>query len=202
MALNYDGRAELRFFYATTLGGRTIQHKHTIDILPEQIVGATPPINFVALDMLNHAGGDIVLAQLVDDYLALMLPLWRPSTEFLYVELWRYNPEPSEDATFMGVYNLADVGSAASGVDVEGQQATLTFRTASGGVMRVQYMEPNNAQNNRETYPTSLSTYNAIITYMTGTTHAFVARDNSRPIGSIAVGFGRNERLMRKRFRE
>lgn len=199
---NYDGRHELRFFYTTTLNSRALTHRHTIDFDGSPYNSVDPPRDFASTTVTTHGDDDVSLASMVDDYVALLLPFWRPTTEFARCEWWRYGAEPSEDAVFMGVHDILEPGTAASGVDIEAQQATITYRLVGGGVMRQQLMEVFVAGNGYQTFPTAVAIVNNLSAYIRGTSHCFLGRDNTRPIATIGLGLGQNERLWRKRFRE
>lgn len=198
----FDGRSELRFFYATDVSSRVLPHLYTLDFDFPDISGFTIPINFVTVDLFDWGGGEITLSAMVDGLMTLLLPFWRPTTEFSRVEWWYYEAEPSQDASFVGVYDLSLPGTAGAGTDTAAHQSTITYRTAGGGHMRQQLMETIIVSNNVQTYPTSIAIVNNLIDYMVGSSHRWCGRDDTRPIVSIKAGFGQNERLARKRFRE
>lgn len=199
---NYDGRNEMRFTYATNLNSRVFTHRMTIDFDPEVGDGATLPVNFATVDLVTPGAIELTLSDMVTDLLDLLLPFYRTTTEWLFAEWWRYPAEPSQDAVFYGVQTINAPGTAPSGADLEAQQCTITYRTAGGGIMRQQLMESIVAGNAVQTFPTTLTIANSLATYMVGTGHLWVGRDNTRPIASYRLGSGQNERLARKRFRE
>lgn len=197
----YDGRYELTFFYATVLSGLSLNHRLTIDFRPGFIEPPAPGSPFSAYSTTLGSGGSGTLDTAANDLLDLLLPFWRPTTEFSRVELWAYDAEPSTDKTFLSVMELAEPGTAAAGTDVAAQQETMTLRTVNGGIMRVQLMEPVSSLTSRQNPPFSPAHFDALRSYMVGLTHPWVGRDNSRPLAAIAWGSGQNEKLFRKRFR-
>lgn len=198
----YDGQFELKYFYTTTLSSRAIPHTFTIDVKLNFL--SMPPAGspFSAYPTVLHSGGAGTLDVAANDLLDLLLPFWRPTTEFSRVELWQYFPEPSTDKTFLAVLDLAEPGTAAAGVDVAAQQETMTLRTVNGGIMRVQMMEPVSTLTTYQTPPFTPAHFDALRAYLVSLAHPFVGRDDSRPLAAIGWGSGQNEKLGRKRFRE
>lgn len=197
----YDGQFELRYFYATVLSGLSLNHRFTIDVKINVLSAPEPGEPFSAWPTVLGSGAAGTLDTAANDLLDLLLPFWRPTTEFSRVELWRYFPEPSTDADFMSVLELAEPGTAAAGTDVAAQQETMTLRTLGGGIMRVQLMECVSTLTSKQNPPFSPAHFDALRTYLIGTAHPFVGRDDSRPLAAIAWGSGQNEKLFRKRFR-
>lgn len=199
---NYDGQYELQLNYGTTISSRLIPHRHTVDV---RIAIADAPEAgdlFSDITLTNRNGSTQTLETFVLAYMAVLQPLWRPTTEFTTAELWQYLPEPSQDKTFIAVRTLSIPGSAPAGLDLEAQQLTMTFRSTSGGIMRIQLMEHSLAGNNVQTSPFTPASLNTLATFVTNPAQPFVARDNQHPITVIRAGLGQNEKLWRKRYRE
>lgn len=198
----YDGTFELTYYYATVLSGLSLPHRLTIDVkLDTFSQTVTPGMPFDAILTILGSGSGSTLDIAANDLLDLLLPFWRPTTEFSRVELWKYGAEPSTDKTFLSVLELAEPGTAAAGSDTAAQQETMTLRTIDGGTMRVQLMEPVSSLTSKQNPPFSPAHFDALRTYLIGTNHPFVGRDNTRPLAAIAWGSGQNEKLFRKRFR-
>lgn len=197
----YDGSFELTYYYATTLSSVSIAHRLTIDVKLDFLNLPAVGSPFSAWPTVLGSGAAGTLDTAANDLLDLLLPFWRPTTEFSRVELWRYGAEPSTDKTFQAVLDLAEPGTSAAGVDVAAQQETMTLRTVNGGIMRVQLMEPVSSLTSRQNPPFSPAHFDALRSYLVGTAHPFVGRDDSRPLAAIAWGSGQNEKLFRKRFR-
>jgi len=121
------------------------------------------------------------------------------STEFIRFELWKY-PVAGFDAQYIATANVTVVGLSAVATS-PAHQMTLTFRSAAGGVMRLQFMETVYVLNNKNTFPTGITVIDALATYTIGSTSVIQARDDSRPVASLRASFGQNEKLFRKRFR-
>lgn len=202
MPINYDGLNELTLFYATTIGTRIIQHRFTIDFRPD--VGTPPPPGtlFENIPTIWHNGSSSVLSDDVDNLMILLLPFWRPTTEFSRAEYWRYDAEPSQNKTFIGAYELGLPGTASAGLDVAAQQETMTMRTVGGNIMRFQLMEVVSSATAKQSPPFSPSLFEGARTTLQATNHPWVGRDNTRPLAAISWGSGQNEKLARKRYRE
>ena len=199
---NYDGLHELRIFYSTTIGTRIIPHRFSIDFKQDLLSGGSPGDPFSLVTVETHGGAPSTLEDEMTALLTVLRPNWRPTTEFTHAEFWQYFPEPSTDAVFMGAETLGLAGTAGAGADTAAQQDLFTFRTAGGGVMKVQLMETISVSKLRQTPPFSPSPFEAIRTYFIALNHPWVGRDNTRPLAAIACSSGENEKLARKRFRE
>jgi len=204
MPVNYDGRTELRFFYSVGGAGiATLQHKHTIDVVVQELSEVEPGALFenIAVQWWNGTSGHF-LDEAVDTYVALLQQVLDDTdADIQRVELWKYGEEPSLDAQFIAVYELGLNGTN-SGVQVSGQY-TLTFRTQLGNQMRFQVMEFSGADQRSQFDPpfTPASAVDDIVQYLTGQAHPFCARDNSRPIAPIRLSLTQNEKIFNKRFR-
>lgn len=203
MALNYDGRLELRFFY--TVGGgsdATLNHTHTIDFIPNELSEVEPGAEFSNIVTLHHNGSSSqTLDADVDAYMALLQPFFGDTeANFSRVELWKYGAEPSEDAVFIAVYELDLDGTATGAVQLAGQE-TFTWRTLGGGVMRTQFMEYAGTEQFEQFTPPYAGSAADLANYLTSTAHPFVGRDNTRPLAGIRRSRSQNEKLFRKRYR-
>lgn len=204
MAVNYDGRCEVRIFYSVGESPLAIlNHRHTIDVAVEDIGEVEPGQTFegVATDWHDGSSGH-TLADDVDAYVALLVNVMNDDAATINrAELWRYGAEPSVDATFIAAYEIALPGEIAAAWFVAGQY-THTFRTAGGGIMRLQIMETPTSDTFSQIEPPYVAGFNAdVASYLTSNAHPWVGRDNTKPIASIRVSYSQNEKLFRKRFR-
>lgn len=203
MAVNYDGRVEIRLFYVTTISSVALPHRHSVDVDyggsdPSLI---PPGVDFSDVPLIQRNGIETDAATFLVAYMDVLVPLWRPTTEFSHAELWVYGGEPSQDATFKGAYSLGMVGTAGAGADQPAQQLTLTSRSEFGGILRTQLMEVSLEGSSVQTEPFTPSTLQNLAVFLDALTTSIVARDNGHIITPIKAGLGQNEKLWRKRFR-
>lgn len=195
---NFDGEYELRFFYTTTITAIALEHRLTFDI---DVVGVpSPGDEFDTIEVQFKGGGSETLDLWITNR---WLPVWRAvmdiPTDIIRAELW-YAEEASFDFIFIGVMPLGYAGLSANPAQVA-QQLTATYRSASGGVGRIQIMESVVGGNSLVSFPTSNAAVNAIMAQVTGPNSIVLARDNSRPVVANKLGLGQNEKLYRARFR-
>lgn len=202
MAINYDGRAEMRLFYTTTLSSRPLSHRFSVDVRIPTLDSVDPGTPFADIQVENRNGSTGTLADACTTLLNLIHPLYRPTTEFSRWELWRYPPEPDTNPAFVAALGLSQAGTAAAGADLEAQQLTVTYRTIGGHQMRVQLMEHTLAGNGYQTAPFSPASLQSMAAHFTGLNQPWVARDNTSALAMIGAGLGQNEKLFRKRFRD
>lgn len=196
---NYDGQYELRISYNTLPAGEDpMDHTLTIDvaIVGTAIVGDA----FVDITTVTKGGGNSDLESDTTALVDLLAAFFNPTTNFLRAELWRYDAEPSQNASFVSIMALGTVGTFSSPTQAA-QQSTMTLRSAGGGVARVQMMEAVYADNLRDPYPFSRTPEINLVNYLIGGVCPFVARDNTYFVAGITFSTTQNERLYRKRFR-
>lgn len=199
MPINYDGVYELRYNYFTSPSGLPVLgHRHTIDVrlALEPEVGQS----FNDISTQAHNGTTPTLQTVTVAWGDLIRALYPATADFGTVELWKY-PSEGYDAQFVSVYTLGAPGTGV-GTMQPAQQFTMTLRSANGGIMRVQLMESVAGGEAVVSYPFPAGQGQNIANYLTGLTHPFVARDDSRPVGAIKYGTGQNEKLWRKRYRQ
>jgi len=197
---NFDGVYELRFNYGVILSGRTIAHRHTIDV---NLVDANPSPGetFDLITPTFRGGTPSPLDEVVEDYLTLSLALFGDEMTVNSVELWKI-PEGTFDGTFLSAYvPTANVGTNAAAC-VAAQQTTMTFRTFGGGIMRVQWMETSYTVKTKLPFPVASAQAQAIADELVDLDTCLVGRDNEYPLFAMNLCNGENEALGRKRFRE
>jgi len=195
MPVNYDGQWEARVKYTTLIGGVSIPHQFTFDFRAAD--DYAPGVAYLDFDTETHGATIEPFKDMVDGLVTLVAEAYETTADFNTVEIWKYGAEPDLNATFVtgGVIGIAGL---AGGSSIAAQQATLTFRSAGGGIMRLQLMEVVTNLNSQLSYPSSSTVYNDIMAYVLDPTHAFLARDNQRPIFGLKQSFGQNEVLWEK----
>src|SRR5687768_5089647 len=120
---NYDGLWELRTFYDTTPSGENqMSHTHTIDV---NVVGdPLPGTAFLDIDCRNRLNGLIDLDSAATTLIGLFQDFLADTSNILRCELWKYDAEPSQNATFISVLSMGVVGATVTG-SVAAQQATM-----------------------------------------------------------------------------
>jgi hypothetical protein len=195
---NYDGLYEVRITYETVPSGfPALEHTLTFDVEPT----ATPEVGeaFSAITVAVRSGSPEPLSDKVDDFVAGLIAIYPATATIIRAELW-YIPEGTFAGTFISTYPIDEVGVNGTGSQVA-QQTTLTFRSIAGGNGRIQLMECSLGGNNKESYPYTSASLNAIADLVTNTAGFILARDNSFMFANIHASHGQNERLWRKRYR-
>lgn len=199
MALNYDGVYEIRLFYSTVTGTRTMQHRHTFDV-GLQVIGDPTGLTFDDI-LVDTASASVTLSQYMIDYVEMVRGFYHSTSDFQRSELW-YIPEGTTDAKYIATWFHGVAGTHPTGSTVEAQQATLTFRSAGGGVARLQFMQHVIPGNYRRAYPTGDTNWDALMQFVIGVESAHRARDNTKLVAPINAGLGQNEKLWRKIYRD
>jgi hypothetical protein len=193
MATNFPGPYAVEITYV--IGGLT--HKM---LLNTQVSGSPDPGDNAALvDLVLRNASTIPLPDAVDDWIALLVPLFSTTSTFVEAVLWRYEPE-SFDRTFITSYAIGEDGTNA-GAFAPAKYRKFSFRTQGGGILYVTLLESIVDGNLQETYPFASGASNAIANYVVAATSWIYARDNTYPISPLRLSDGQNEVLFRKRYR-
>jgi hypothetical protein len=196
---NYDGLWEVVVIYDVTISARAFEHRHTFDVLPiGDFAPGTAPED-IEITMKN--GLDTPLLDFTEDYLPLMWKLLGTGTSQPRMELWKYDPEPSYNKTFITAWTSSNTFPLAAGAAQAAHQNTYTFRTIGGGVARLQLMEDAGTGTARIAFNALAGDSAAFADFACGATSAIVGRDNLHLLTGIAGNQTQNEKLARKRFR-
>lgn len=199
MAINFPGPYELRIFYTVAVsGGLTLTHSQRLNVA---LTADPDPGTAFGLITVNRGGASTdTLETVLNEWIALVRTIYNTSnTSFTLAELWKYEAQ-SFEASFVSAQDISLGGSAAGGNVVTGQ-AIFTFRSAEGGVLKVNFMESILASGNKLQYAALSADGKAIVDYIIAVDGPFLARDTSQPFAFIATYPGQNEALFKKRFR-
>jgi len=195
MTFNFPGPQQLEIQYTTD----TITHRMNLNLSTR--LTYPPGTDFSDVDVTCRDSSFQVLDTLVDEYVALLKPLFTGDTTIDRATLYNVEPE-SFVRTWVGEYAVGEVGTHA-GVYTPASEFIITFRTVEGGVLRFQMeeiivtfygrysaasMTPGEADANMRDYYLAADSW-------------ILARDTSYPISAIYALYGQNERIFRIRYR-
>jgi hypothetical protein len=198
MTLNFPGPYELRIFYDTTVGSVVIPHEQRLNVKCSS--DPSPGALFNTITILNSISSSSDLETETLAWIDIMKDLFYNTTNFSYAELWKYTPGTFL-STFVSAYDITDTGDAgaATGAAV---QSIFIFRTAEGGQMRVNLMEPARSQGNPILAAGLSPQEAALVTYIIDSAVGgyFLGRDTSYPFAFSRLLPGQNEKLARIRY--
>lgn len=193
MVENFPGPYEVRFFY--TVSG--LQHELRLSLpLAQDPLPGTP---FAAIVTEQKGGANGVLQADVDSLVALLRPFWPNTVTIDFAELWKYVPLTNQ-ANFISGYTIGLTGTAA-GTIVLSHQATFTWRSIEGGIMKMVLLETDLGGDAVVSYAASGARSIALFDYIAGAFSAFWARDTSYANAPLRRSNGQNEAVWRKRNR-
>jgi len=175
---NFPGPYEVELAYAITIGAQTLQHKQRLncDVDVEPDVGD----GFNTFNFKIRSGGVVNAQTAVDNWILLLVDFFdagdasfATATLFKYVAL-------SDVKNFKSVYDISEAGVAA-GAAQAARQDTITFHTAEGNEMRLQFMETNLTATGRDFAPISEVLIKDVADFVIGTSNWILARDTSYP---------------------
>jgi hypothetical protein len=198
MALNYPGPYEVRIFYTTTISSVVLTHSQRLNIaLVEPI---TPGTTFNLIGAVRADASPDNLQTVVDEWVALLRPLLSSSgSSIVLAELWKYTPGTFE-AEFLSSYDINLAGTNA-GATTLASQSVWTFRTAEGGILKINLMEGVVSQGAKTLYAAQGAASKALVDYVIADDKVWLGRDTSYPFSHIAQFPGQNEALFKKRLR-
>lgn len=194
MALNYPGPYVLKIFYVVNV----FQHVMNLNL---QLTGTpSPGTDFNAITTAAHNGANPDLQTLVDNLIVLLRPFFDVNqTQFTHAELWKIAPN-SFDGTFVSSYQIGVAGGNPIAA-VGASEMIYVFRSAEGGILKVYMEEVSNAGGPTIPYATMTVNQKALADFFTSQSNPWLARDTSRPVSTIALYPGQNERIFKARNR-
>lgn len=204
MAINFPGPYELRIAYLPTVGGvQDEEHVQRLNVSLEGTPAQGQTFGNYNFNDKNGATG-VSLDTLVEDYLAEFNALMRNDVDIVGVELWKYPTVQSFDSVFWATYTpTANAGTSVAATIASGQDI-FTFRTAEGGVMKVNLMESVRPAGPPIAYAGLAADPQDLVDFILdgdGATYSapFLGRDTSYPFAFIKEFPGINEKLWKKR---
>lgn len=190
MAINYPGPFEVRLFYTTNEPAGV--NEHVLRLSFQMAVEADPGDPFSDWIPVDKAGASVIaLNTKVDDLITLIKPHFNTNVDFSLAELWEYAPG-TFDAVYRSSYDVNVAGTSPSAT-VNHAQTVLSFRTALGGVMKVDMRGTVLAKGPQQSFPTNIAAINTTATGFLAGTSIWWGRDNSYPVASIRYLPGENE---------
>lgn len=189
----YPGPYGLEILYQVSGLLHTMELNLNIDGTPD-IGDAFSTINAISRDASLYP-----LHTLVIDYGTVLMPLFNTAVTAISATLWRYTAF-SYERTWISEYTMGYVGSNANPI-VGAAQATFTFRSQNGGIMKSVLLESGIDGNNQTAIAALTTTGLAYANFFLDDDNPFVARDGGYPIAGILLSRGQNERVFRRRYR-
>ena len=195
MAINLPGPYEVVYKYVTD--GLTHEAKVNCVALGDPGLG-TPEasINFQTI-----GGTGAPMSDCISDFWAFYRMLLPVATVSAGAELWRYTP-----GTFQKQFVTAHIGSLLQGnapAYVAARQDVFSFRTANGGIMKINILETSNTSDLVTPLVANAigSDSQKMAAYIISSAGWLLARDDAFPIAPLNWSNGQNEAVWRKRKR-
>lgn len=199
MVQNFPGPYELRLSYVVTITGVPLTHTARLNV----DLTSAPTVGDAFNNINAKTRGGIAtpdLAAVIEAWLELVKMIYKTTTTFGIVELWKYEPL-SFDASFVSAYTP----TISAGVDTDptntAGQEILTFRTQEGGILRLNFMETVFLTYGVQPYPIGAVRYDDIFEFVISSVNWVLARDTSYPFATLNRNMGQNEKTFRQRFR-
>jgi len=129
------------------------------------------------------------------EFITAMRPAFPPSDTFVSAELWTM-ASPTADPIFREAQALGTLGTG-SGTDLANGQASMTYRSSTGGLYRLILLEGLFPVNLKDA-PPFVAPFLAIDTYVRATTSVIFARDGGNLIAAIRLLTKTNDTLRKK----
>src|SRR5574342_603528 len=197
MAINYPGPFDVRINYLTNEPSQVAQHQ--IRVSCDCPLVCNPGDAFTAWFPVNKAGSNVInLDTKVNDFLVELKKHFISAVTFQNAELWEYTPG-TFDAAFRSTKAIGAAGTG-TGTTRDGGQVIWTWRTANGGILKLDLRGSLNAAGVRVALP-GTGDVAARNTYMLASTTPWIARDGSFPVAGLFFAPGQNENAFKKLYR-
>lgn len=194
MAVNLPGPYFIEITYETS----GLNHKmgFSCQVSGTPVVGTSSDL----IDILQRDATTVTLTNAVNDFVDLLKPMFQTVTTFIDFTLWQYVTGTLE-RNFVSTGALGVAGTSAGSAQTA-HQATSTFRTQNGGILKLVMLESIFSDNDVVALSSVSNTaLLAISAFIVSTDSWLYARDNSYPIAPLNFSGGQNEALFRKRYR-
>lgn len=193
MATNFPGPYEVRLFYTTS----GLQHQARYNCFAD--ASPTPGTASNAINLVQKDASLINLETAVDDWIALLAPVFNTAATFDRAELWQYEVGTT-NATFIAAWTIGSNGSSATSPNLA-HQDTLTWRTLEGNILKVVLLDGISISKDQVSYAADLPAFKAIADYVVSNDDWIIGKDTSFPVAYIRRSGGENEALARRRYR-
>lgn len=167
------------------------------DVIGEAAPGSAP----TAITLRSHDGTGVNLDIGVNAAWALIRPFFQVLTLASSYTLWKQTVGVT-DRQFISAGALSAPNGVNPGGNLPAQQLVLTWRSAAGGIMKLQMLEGVFEGNARLPL---LSSPDANVlnlsTYILGNDNWITARDRSFPVAAMNASYSQNEKVFNRRYR-
>lgn len=197
--VEYDGRYEVEIKYAVTIASRALNHNHTFDVkTPGDI---DPGVAWADVELVEKSGLTVFIETFIQDYMDVWSALLGVGTALSEINLWRYDPEPSNSRVLVASADTLPTTSFV-GTPQAAQGCIFTFRAIGYNFpVRMYIMEGKDAGEQRTVYGALTGVHLAYANYVKSTASPIVGRSDAYIGGAIAMNLGQNEKLRNIRYR-
>lgn len=196
MALNFPGPYQADIFYSCVVDGVPMDHVMKLNVDCEGPL--TPGQDFSTINFVTRDAGLTPGYAAILDWVDLAKAFYATTSVFSRCELWSVAPE-SFDRTFISAADIGEAGTHPQITSAAGQ-LIYTFRSAEGGVMRINFMETVVGLGVTSNLPVGDPNFDAVPLFVNSDANWILARDTSYPIAAIHMLPGKNERLFKVRY--
>lgn len=197
MAINYPGPYEIEYNVLVS----SIPHLIRVNCVATPAPTPGSALNTITLQ--TRSGTPANAQTCVDGLWNLIRAAYNTGVTCQGVTLWRYPVAGSFVKTFVSAGAVTTPAGAAPGATTLAHQATLSFRTANGGIMKLTLLETAFTALTRQVLVANAAgaTEQKIAAYLISGSGWAIARDDSFPITPLYGVFGQNEAIFKARYR-
>ena len=197
MAINYPGPYEV--VYKILVSGLEHEARYNCVATPAPTAGTA----FASINLQTRSGTPANAQTCVEGLWNQMRPHFHTSVTCSAIELWHYPVAGSFARDFISATTPSLPAGLSSGAVILANQDTLSFRSANGGIMKVEMMESSFQTHAVTTLVPNSSgnTIQKIAAYVLSSAGWLLARDDGFPFSAYRHTSGQNEALYRRRYR-
>lgn len=193
---NFPGPYQLRFFMTAPESIGSTRHVHNVNCDLSVDIGAGQ--DMADYDILTRNNGPQPADEVIDAYVALLVPFFNNTHSIDRAELWKF-VDGTNTSSFYSTYDIAEVGTG--GGVVISSEIIITYRTLGGGTLRQTFLDTVFSPGVTDSPPFSNTPGEAMRGFVLGDGSFLLGRDNTLPFAAIGLYKGTNERLFKERNR-
>lgn len=200
MTALFPGPYEIDIEYATIINTVSLNHHIRINC----VTVGTPSVGTPAttIQLATRGGSSVTMSIGVNNAWTQIRKWFHTTVSATSVTLWKYRTD-SYEKDFVSTMALTNPAGISTTAVAPARQGTLTFRTGTGSIAKLQLMELSSTADNQIPLLNSNSgdPQNFIAAYFLSTEGWMTGRDRTFLVAPLRMSFTQNEALARKRFR-
>jgi len=197
MPINYPGPYAFELFYIVT------GLQHTFNVNCAAVGSPTPGTSLTTIDLQTIGGSTVKADTAISTLWGHIRPIFNTGVTVAGVNFWKYPTPGSKARIFISALSASLPAGSSGGATNPSHGLTMSFRTALGGILKLELLETVNTQQTITTLAANAAgtAYERIAAYAISTAGWMLAADDSFPIAPYHLSGGQDEATFKARNR-